>query len=285
MADDKPWSVAFAGTGDTSEANVAALLDDWLPEKLEHLTVPSKIGRAHKGLKNVQKWLVSEVGEDVIETGEIEDRGDEHAMASILKGHNDHGADAYLVFIPAEEWEEDSPEARLVRACIAEQIPVKDLSAGLDDFVPPDPETGPEPAEEQEKPKRTRGKPRNTAPAAPAEPDRSNEPVSETLTRLGITKPQEPAQSHDTGGVTVNLSPATIQALLALAGALAQDIKASVVDGLPDSVKPKVKLYPFWMDEDGNYRSRSVRGRGKNGETKVDLTAAEVKELGLEVPE
>jgi hypothetical protein len=276
MPDGKPWSVAFAGTGDTSEENVKALLDNWLPQSLEHVTVPDRIRRTHKGLNRVKDWLDEEIGESEISTAEVDQ------LCKVLDEHREGGCEVYLVYIPAEEWDEDAIESKVARACIVNGIPVKDLTAGLDDFEPP------EPPAEQPAP-RQRGKARRAAAEeVPADaPGDAQEPAEATASE-DTPAPQEAAetlQAAQVGGVTVNLSAGTIQALLALAGSLAEDIKASVVAGLPDSAKPKVTTYPFWVNEDGEYRPRNVRGRPRAGEQKADLTAAEVEKLGLDLPQ
>lgn len=274
---DQPWSVAFAGSGDTSEENVKALLDDWLPPELQHLTVPNRIGRSQKGLKNVKAWLDAEVGEDALSTAPAEE------LADVLLGHREEGSEVYLVFVPGE-WDEESAEAKLVRKCIAEQIPVKDLAEGLDDFVPPEPVA---PEGENKPAPRRRGKPRDEQPELPVDGQDTlkvwtADPADEKAVRDAV---QGVTAAPADGGVTVNLSAATIQALLALAGALAADIKASVVEGLPASARPKVTTYPFWVDGDANYRPRKGRGRPKRDEQSVDLTLEEVQQLGLSIEE
>jgi hypothetical protein len=270
---DKPWSVAFAGTGETSEDNVKALLNDWLPEKLEHITVPERIGRSSKGLKRTREWLAEEVGEKHLSEAPVD------GLVDVLLEHRAERADVYLVYVPAEEWDEGSDEAKLVRACILADIPVKDLTAGLDDFEPPE--------QEAEKPAETpaarrRGTPRSSAPedggeaAATAEEavEAAKETVRNALHGIGIDPPAAP-------GVTVTLSQATIDALLAAFAALAGDVKAAVQAELPGA---KPKTYPFWVNDDGEYRPRVGRGRPKSGEQKADLTVADIDKLGLDVP-
>ena len=68
----KPKSVAFIGTGATTEANVTALLDDWLPEEdsdgeidYNPPIIPDKIRRADKGLNKCWDWVHKAFGEDI----------------------------------------------------------------------------------------------------------------------------------------------------------------------------------------------------------------------------
>lgn len=272
MPDDKPWSVAFAGSGDTSEDNVKELLDDWLPQSLDHVTVPDRIGRRERGLKNVKAWLDGEIGESEISDAEV------GQLCKVLDEHREGGCEVYLVYIPAAEWDEDAIESKLVLACIENGIPVKDLTAGLDDFVPPE-----KPKEEAAPRRRGRAR-RAAADDAPEDAQETAESAASDDTPA-VLGPVDAAVGLTDGTVTVNLSPRTIQALLALVGALSEDIKTSVVAGLPDSAKPKVKTYPFWVDDDGNYRPRKGRGRPRSGEQPADLTAEEVIKLGLELPE
>lgn len=149
---DKDWVVAFAGPGETTEENVKVLLDRWLPQGVAEVIVPERVPRACKGLKTTVSWLTEEFGEDALtRTKDI--------IGELKEAKADDEVETYLVLLWGDEGDPDS-EA-LLSAATDLGIPVKDLTAGLDDVQfeedPPAPDPDPEPPKRERK---TRGKSR-----------------------------------------------------------------------------------------------------------------------------
>lgn len=285
-----PWTVAFVGSGDTTEANVKALLDDWMPEKdadgetraYNAPIIPDQVKRTHKGLMRCWDWLSNEFKDEIekLEPADI--------VSSLVADRDDQDdpSEICLVYVPGGP---DDPFLPVVLEAIAAGIPVKDITKGLSDYQPP------EAKPEETKPRRaTRGQPRNApkddvppwdeddtrhAPGGSAKADAPAPSVAHEKPSAASTASPEPIPAP---GVSVVLSQRTIDHLLATFASLAEDVgvavHAQVVDGLPDSVKPKQVTHPYWVDPDGNYRVRE-RGRKRAGETAVDLTDDEVTEL------
>ena len=203
---------------------------------------------------------------------------------------------------------EDDDHLPVVKAAIKAGIPVLDITQGLADYeLPKDPakdsgDTGPN--GEKIPARRTRGKARTTSQvAAELEKDTQDDPPwntddepespSKAPAKPDTQSPtdeggQPAAASSDAlspnpaGGMAVVLSQATIEAVLQAFALMAADIKASVVEELPASVKPKPVLYPYYYnEEEGTYRPVTGRGRPKTGEKRVELTSLEIEEFGL----
>jgi hypothetical protein len=293
---DKPWSVAFVGAGESTEENVKHLLDDWMHGNREYNppVIPNKIPRAQTGLKRVWDWLDTEFGSENV------DKLDATTIVTGLLGPRDDGkAESFLVYIPAGE---DDPYLPYVKHALDEGIPVLDLTAGLYPFelakTEPEADPDPEPEDEKPAPRRRRGTPRTPdagRQSADGDPEGYGDPVApnqalesdppwdtDDETTPAVPEPSRSETSQpataSAGGITVNLSQQTLDLLMATFTSLGQDVAAAVAAGLPGAPKPKT--YPYWVDEDGNYRKRG-QGRPRKGETEANLTAAEIEELGL----
>lgn len=314
----RPMSVAFVGTGDTSEANVKANLDDWMSEldaegqdrAYNPPVLPDQIKRAQKGLMRCWDWLSDAFGK------EIERLEPDKILAELIAARDDENepSDVYLVYVPGGD---DDVHLPIVKAAIEAGIPVKDITHGLIDFELPEPEEK-TPATEPEEPKttrRTRGAARTqepepatpvnadtvaydtpeTGPDAPPWTVTDAEKDAGTSERSGdqghAEEPASPAtaivappSATPADGVAVVLSQATIGHLMAALASLAQDIgvavHAQVVADLPAADAPAPKTIGCYVNKDGEYR-RAGKGRPRNGEEKVPLTEAEVAELGL----
>ena len=193
---DKDWVVAFAGPGDTTEENVKTLLDHWLPSGVAEVIIPERVPRACKGLKTTVAWLSDEFGDGALtKTKDI--------VAELKEAVADDDVETYLVLLWGDEGDPDS-EA-LLSAATDLGIPVKDLTAGLDDVQfddtpPADPE--PEPPKRERK---TRG--RSKEPDAP-----SAEAASGAHKRHPATKAQEEANGDAPKTRGKPRQPATIVA-------------------------------------------------------------------------
>lgn len=239
--------VAFAGGGDSSPENTAKLLDSELPQELENVYVPDRIVRAQKGLKNVVSWLEQEIGDEG--TGYLAKPRKE--LLALLS-HSD-ADQKWLVYLPPEELTQDDEE--FIQEAIDLDITVKNLTEGMDDLIltektpPAEPE---EPADEVGQ--RRRGKSRGTSRSAASEEDNEAQGTTETEVKAQYT----PASHTDE----------------LLDGLYAYFTGRLIADGYLAAPKPVV--FPCWCDEDGAYRPRLSRGRGRKGEKPVDLSAADV---------
>lgn len=279
---DKLRTVAFVGAGDATAENIAHLLDDWFTGECAPPIVPAGISRKHKGLNLTADWLNSEFkpqNVDIVEQTKI--------ITALCEGRDAGTADAYLVYIPAEE---DDPYEPFVKHALDEGIPVLDLTQGLYPYALPAPEPEPEP-EPEVKPRRGRPRAAAAQEEKPSKMDELNfQRQAEAkpgldFTRLADTIAKEkeieasmadPTPPWSPPKASVELSQSTIDLCLQALAALAGDIASSV----KDAPKPP-KTQPYWVDEDGNYRPREGKGRGRKGETAVDLTPGEIDELGL----
>src|SRR5262249_40557594 len=124
----KPMSVAFVGTGDSTEANVKALLDDWMSEDRDYNPpiIPNGIKRNYQGLNRCWDWVSTEFGKDY-EKLDLDQIVPELVAA---RDDEDDPAAPYLVYVPGE----DDPHLEVVKAAIAAGIAVLDLTQGLDQF-------------------------------------------------------------------------------------------------------------------------------------------------------
>lgn len=296
----KPMSVAFVGTGEVTEANVKGLLDDWLSEKdskgndreYNPPIIPTGIKRTHKGLARCRDWLEAEFGDDV-ETLPVED-----IVTELLAQRNDEDdpASIYLVYIPGE----DDPHLAVVEEAIKQGIPVKDMTAGLDDFEATERERV---EEEKSAGRRTRGRARaESQPELPkADPDdppwntddEAAESASKASAEPDVQSPTEGADSPaaastaspsavPAGGMAVVLSQATIELMLQFHASMAADIRASIVADIPAAKPPKPQtIAAYYNDAEDSYRRVEGRGRPRAGETRVELTEEQAKQLGL----
>lgn len=135
----------FAGPGLVTTENVEALLNSGpnkLPAHVAAIVLPTKIPRDHKGLKVVDAWLQSEYNFGPEGVERVDDL--DHFLAAPPEDLAD--TQLYLVVLWGEDGDEDTE--RLVRIAAELEIPVKDLTAGMDDVLfedKPEPEPEPEP--------------------------------------------------------------------------------------------------------------------------------------------
>jgi hypothetical protein len=251
--------IAFAGNGDSSEANTRKLLDD-LPEELADIYVPERILRAQKGLKNVVSWLDEEVGIEgykSVPRSEIIDRLSEAK-----------GAEPILIFLPADPL--DETDEKMILAAYDEGITVKNLAEGMDDLILDEPRDEPEPPPEEpaEEPEpRRRGKSRGSARSVQEEPDEAQAEVA--------TEAASPAYDADRRHETARENLGTM-------GDVVYDLIVArlVSEGYVRKPRPgKPKLYPCWVDPDGNYRPRLGKGRGRKGEVTADLSEEDMMSI------
>lgn len=260
------YAVAFVGTGETTQANVSALLADFLSEDFNYNPpiFPEGIDASHVGLSRAYDWIFDEFGPDSI------DRIGLSSIVAELQTQRKEGAKPFVIYVPGE----NDAHADVVEAARLADIPVLDLTAGLDDYAFPEPE----PVEDEApKPRRTRGVPRTPKLDEEVE-TKATESTEEDIAE-SMADPNPPwdddAQPVVPDGVQVTLSQATVDLLLATFSSLAQDVATALAP------KPKVQTYPYWVNEDGIYRPRVGRGRPRKGETAVDLTAEDIEKYGL----
>lgn len=260
MADDKKLAVAFAGPGDSSDANTSKLLNDALPEELENIYLPDRIVRAQKGLKSVVRWLEEEIGPE----GKGYTTISKSAMVqNLVKDAVDTEVDTWLIYLPPDG-DLTSEDEELITEALENGVVVKNLSEGLDDILLEEPE----PVAEEHTP-RTRGKSRGTARSVP-----------EDDPELALGKDQDEAEATEevARAITIGDPSPLYTAMTTLYEAFRDQL---VREGYVTAPKPEI--YPAWCDEDGNYRPRAGRGRGRKGEKMVDLTIEEVRKIeGLE---
>jgi hypothetical protein len=246
---DQPWIVGFAGTGEVTEENASALLDDWLPPEVE-IIVPDKIPRAAKGLRAVVDWAEQEK----IHVWTVDSR----TLVSKIKEAANDGMDPYLVLL----WDESTASEALLDEAISSNVPVKDLTRALDDLLFED--------EDDE--------------SIPFEPDPEPEEIVEPeVIQAEIAGPAdipatmlEPADFSDEPEVN-------------LGARLEEVVRAIVVDEMRKAPgvysKTPVKEHKTvgaLVNEDGVYRI-ATKGRPKKGETRVELTLEEARDAGLEI--
>jgi hypothetical protein len=225
VTDAKDWVVAFAGPGDTTEENVKVLLDRWLPSGVAEVIVPERVPRACKGLKTTVAWLSDEFGEGALtKTKDI--------VAELKEAAADDEVETYLVLLWGDEGDEDSE--KLLSAATDLGIPVKDLTAGLDDVQFEDsPPADPEP-EAPKRERKTRG--RSKEPDAP-----SAEAASGTHKRHPATKAQEEANGDAPKTRGKPRQPATI---------VAEGVTPNEPPWEEDGTRSPVRVVPIPQTED-----------------------------------
>ena len=200
----KHIAVAFAGAGDVRELTVESLLNDWLgfgekdkdgyyaaSDNEVDVYFPASAEHHNANLQRVVDWsawadlpynvvLQKNDRADEIETL-VEDAEHVDEVANVNKALIDtlvssNADEKYLVLLWGEEGDEDSEN--LATLAELKKIPIKDLTAGLDDLQFSDDaeeEPEPEPAPEPERPRR-RGRGRaeksEEQPEKPAEEDK-----------------------------------------------------------------------------------------------------------------
>lgn len=121
----KKFAFAITGNGAVTEANAAALLDNYLPDELSGVYTTERVTRSQKGLKTAIAWMESE-GLEI-------ERDDD--LIGKLTEHREQGHDVALLVVGTDDVDET------VTAAHELGIVVKDLSAALDDVIPPEPES------------------------------------------------------------------------------------------------------------------------------------------------
>lgn len=289
----KPWLVAFVGAGDATEANIKNLLDDWMHDGRDYKPpmLPAEIPNEHTGLVRVMEWLYREFGSENVD--ELPQVG---MLAQLVEAKENGTAEPSLVYIPGP----DDKYAGLVSNALAEGIPVLDLTVGLYPYDNTGGHGEVEPEEKSTVAKPLRGRPRQAAnPDAPtkeeiaasmadpnppwdedddpakgkATPDSTNntEAVEQMLDAEAAAWDEEALQAN-LAAYRGALSQDTIDLVLKALDSFARDIKTFVTPAA------KQKTSPYWLSEDGAYRVRG-QGRGRKGETAVDLTDAQVEDL------
>jgi hypothetical protein len=244
---DPTIAIAFFGPGDSAPSNTEKLLDDFLntfpPETDFQFYLPDKILRAQKGLKGVAAWLEDQFGEEAYGTV---------PKADLVKSLT--GDDGFVIYLPADEL--DSTDEPIIVEAQEESVPVKRLDEGLDTYILAEPE---KPADEPagKKRGRSRGTSRSVADEAPDE--------AQATAEVNVA-----AQA----ALRTLVVPSDTAVLDSLYSYIASRLAADGIVSLP-----KPTIYPAWCDDDGNYRPRVGRGRGRKGEKPVDLTLAEVEEI------
>lgn len=196
MADTGPITIAFAGAGETTEANVEALLNDFLgfgeegddgyyvdsPREEINVFFPASKAHSNKQLDKVVAWTAKanlpffvavdekdnekpdrKMKSTLADAEEVKEVSDVNAeLVEVLKATE---GEAYLVLLFGTDEETPSDATYdLLEAAADAGIAIKDLTAGLDDIKVTEEgdavvEDAPEPEPEPEKPaRRRRGK-------------------------------------------------------------------------------------------------------------------------------
>lgn len=317
----KKITVAFAGEGQIDLAAVKALLNDWLDfgdEDDDGFPAPSKnditlllpvseSGLGDTPLATVMEWidyvdlpyiLVTDSAgsrslrglirnaHDVVETNNIG-----ASLINTLEAQAD--GEKYLVLLWGEEGDQFSDS--LLDLASAAEIPVKDLTAGLDDIVFADDEPEPEETSTEEE-----------IPAGESSTEQEVL-VPGTPVATGVEAVLQDVYTHlyyqDQANAARNLqpvrrSPLTDRVLQALQILRGEDTHEEATeesedepkasrgrprkDGSPAQPRTEEDLAVAYIkSEGGEYRKRG-RGRPKSGEEVVMLTPTQVKELGLD---
>jgi hypothetical protein len=191
-------TIVFAGPGLSTAENTKVNLDRWMPDHVAAVVLPTKIPRTHKGLKTAANWLTAEnnFGPEGVDT--IDD------LADFLQNPPKDLADTKFILVVLWGDEGDPETEALIRLATDLFIPVKDLTAGMDDVVFEDkPPAEPEPEATPRRTRRTRG-----ASAEAVKPDDvvGGVTVTEVTTSPGPEKPARkrrgaPRASNVTGPV------------------------------------------------------------------------------------
>lgn len=263
MADIETASFAIAGNGEVDEGNAAALLDDYLPQKIGAVYRPERIPRSNAPLSAVVDFLESP---DILGPKGTVPSAD--LVADLLKRRSDEGdARVELIYLwPAEPTEEDKA---LVIAARDAGIRVVSITDAIDDLL--------------------------WEPEKPAAEEPAAEPVAE---QAAVAETTEKVMQHIDGDFG-----ATISALLAdfirqivreelnaaatasgdkppfegpykPAGTLFQAAPAAPAADTDDGTEK----FAFYVNSDGRYRKAKTRPR--KDETRVNLTQAEIDDLG-----
>ena len=157
-------TIVFAGPGLSTAENTKVNLDRWMPDHVAAVVLPTKIPRTHKGLKTAANWLTAKnnFGPEGVDT--IDD------LADFLQNPPKDLADTKFILVVLWGDEGDPETEALIRLATDLFIPVKDLTAGMDDVVFEDkPPAEPEPEATPRRTRRTRGSDTAKAEAIVAE--------------------------------------------------------------------------------------------------------------------
>jgi hypothetical protein len=273
------FTTAYAGSAQLDEENVAALLDQLLPDNLGMVYVPERVTRSQPGLRLAVKWLEAEVGtEGTIPVPNLLD--------ALLKRREETGDEVALVMA----YDPDK-DAELAKEAHDKGIRVINLAAAGDDLL------FEEEAPADEEP------PFDTDEATPATEEATAEPAAPSPAEV-IAKASaaglaaaEAARANGRQGVVIQLTvpPEALamlaQALVAAMGAqAAETMKAAQPEPVasvtpiteaasskgPKDPQPPGTIVHYYNKDEARYRP--ARGRLRPGEERVFLTPEEVKE-------
>lgn len=286
-------TTAYAGSGDTTPENIAAMLDVFLPGNLGMVYVPARVPRYQAGLKKALAWLEGEVGQaGTIPVPDL--------IEAMLQRNKDLAAedkpadDLVLVMLFDPEKDED---LTLARAAIEAGIRVVDLCAAGDDLALDDAVITFQDEEDAAQ-----------EAAGDALPFDGGHPVGEPLPTPG----QQVQAAQDAGvaaagtrpvpagtpGIVLNiqlniapehvatLAQAIVQAMgiSAITTMAATEVTAGAgmasvtpIHGVAGDDAPAGTKAYYYDSAKGTYRP--ARGKTRDNETKVHLTTAEIKEI------
>lgn len=269
MAEHRPSSFAFGGTGDAHPENFTPLLDAFLPEDPEPgvsgigaVYRPVRVPRANSGLGKVVTWLETELGKRNVQASD-------DLIGSLLH-RREQGDDVTLVMVWHEEPDDD--DQKIVLAARENDIRVVDLNGALDDLTW-EPEQPEEPATEAEA----------VEVFAAVALAKMSELVPDDVvdaflvaSRAFITAIAVEVYEQRAGAVSVSAArPGTISHDDAMAELLTDKSDVPPFDGpYKDPSEPKTA---YFANPDGRYRV--ARARPRKGEERVLLTQAEIDAL------
>lgn len=299
-----PLTTAYAGHGNTTEANVKAMLDQFLPPALGLVFIPERVPRMQAGLKTTITWLEGEVGKngtipvpDLVEA--LLNRND----PKVIEEDKDREGpdDLALVMLFDGENEED---VALAKRAFEAGIRVVDLAAAGDDLLLDDADITFEEVPAEEEPPFEPDEPR--APTLDETLAKADEhPVTTAISNAteaamaAVAQHQAPLPGSVTIDIRVTLPPegvrdiaaifapaivaamgaqaqATVKAVAAPAdepgGATVSHIKGGAAGEQPAGTKPY-----YYDSEKGTYRP--ARGMARKSEQKVFLTDADQAQI------
>lgn len=305
MTSTNRLTTAYAGHGDITEENAAAILDQLLPQNLGLVLIPNLPKRvpsgapAQPGLRKAIKWLESQVGE----TGTIP--VDDLIGALLARAEYEEDGETFhddlalvMVFDPESE-----ADVELANAAHDAGIRVVNLAAAGDDLVFEDDLPEAQQAAEQaakEVPPFEGGTPSAEPEATAAGAPSPAEAVAKAVGAGVAAAAQHAAQSPAPGVAiqfTIDFDPATVralaQAIVAAMGAQAQQAVAAAeppgatvthigtkggvaTDQDPAGQPPNTVVY-YYNKESGLYRP--ARGKARAEEQRVFLSPEEVAKV------
>ncbi len=269
---EQEWTYIFTGPGGTEDAkfaeNVRVNLDRDLPEHVAAVVLPTKIPRDYAGLKVVRSWLTNTANFGPDGVDEVDD------LTEFIQ-HPGDLADTQLCLVVLWGEEGDAETEALVRLATDLGIPVKDLTAGMDDVIFEDtPPAEPEP-ETPKRTRRTRGAsadnivppkedPKETPPGVPSPPTRRGKPRAANVTGPVVpedTNPEPPfvvdpgeqvAKATQAGvDAAKAVKPSTVRVTDELVAELEAFVDARVAQLFADFAKSLVPSSPGRPRRDG----------------------------------